>query len=1021
MRNTRGFSLAIVVLVVCCRSLPSFSQGRLSAALLQEIDGQVREAMKKADIPGLSLVMIDSGQPVIRTYGYGNVAARRPVTPRTRFQLASCSKAFTALGVMKLVRQGRIDPDAPVTKYLPWFHPTYKDHPVNITILELLHHTSGIPWQSIGAIPVGDQPGVLEHTIRGLADIRLHHMPGHQYEYATINYDILALIIQKLTRESFETFMDTEVIKPLGLPHTSVGTPVDPGSLAAGYKIGFFQARPYAAPVYRANDAAGYVISDAEDMARWLAFQLGRADTALLPLALRTHQRDETVPLHGMAAYAMGWEVSLSGNGEISHEGLNPNFSCFIACRTAAWKGVVVLANSNSDLTPVIGERVMKLLAGETIGPLPGGTDEMDRVFSLFSIFLLLYWAAALYFAGTIVFGSVKGHRSLQRPAGPALLQFATAVVVLLPFLFGIYLLPKVFGGFDWSTVVVWMPVSFVSSIFLLLGAAGITYLIWLACLFFPENDKLKRVAPGILLMSSLSGIANMGMIILLTSSLNSGVRTRYLIFYFSLSFLLLLAGRSYFQKNLIRFTRGLIYDLRLKLVDRIFSTSFQRFEKMDRGRVYTALNDDVDTIGDSANLLVMLITSLVTALGAFLYLSSIAFWATIVTILLLATLCSLYYFVSKRTNIYYSQARDIRNTFIRLVNGMIDGFKEISLHRTKKLEYKADVASCAREYRDKMSIADFRFVNTSLLSESLAMILLAVVAFIVPLFFRNIGSSTIMSFIVVLLYLGGSINQIVNGVPSILRLKIAWNRINQFLHEIPANLDLAHSPAPIDTAIEHIRAVGVTFRYKGREDQEGFQVGPFDLEVNRGEVVFIIGGNGSGKTTLAKLLVGLYEPDEGMIQINNRKIDAARLGEYFSAAFNPAFLFEKLYDIDVEEKSAEADKYLRMLHLDRKVHIEKNRYSTIDLSGGQRKRLALLQCYLEDSPIYLFDEWAADQDPAYRNFFYRTLLADMRKMGKIVIAITHDDHYFDVADRILKMNDGKLEAYSDNYLFSEP
>jgi ABC-type siderophore export system fused ATPase/permease subunit len=152
---------------------------------------------------------------------------------------------------------------------------------------------------------------------------------------------------------------------------------------------------------------------------------------------------------------------------------------------------------------------------------------------------------------------------------------------------------------------------------------------------------------------------------------------------------------------------------------------------------------------------------------------------------------------------------------------------------------------------------------------------------------------------------------------------------------------------------------------------------------------------------------------------INNEVVKGAQLSEYYSAIFSTAHIFKKVYNIDLQQKSAEIARYLKMLHLDKKVSITGNKYSTIDLSGGQRKRLALLQCYLEDAPIYLFDEWAADQDPDYRNVFYRTLLPEMKRAGKIVIAITHDDHYFDVADKIFKMNFGKLDVCSRESLYT--
>jgi ABC-type siderophore export system fused ATPase/permease subunit len=156
--------------------------------------------------------------------------------------------------------------------------------------------------------------------------------------------------------------------------------------------------------------------------------------------------------------------------------------------------------------------------------------------------------------------------------------------------------------------------------------------------------------------------------------------------------------------------------------------------------------------------------------------------------------------------------------------------------------------------------------------------------------------------------------------------------------------------------------------------------------------------------------LTGLYIPDKGSIKINGSEINNVQLGEYYSAVFSDYHLFGKLYNVDIETKKAVAKKYLKQLRLQEKVVLEEEGFSTLNLSGGQKKRLALLQCYLEDAPIYLFDEVAADQDPEFRKFFYRQLLPEMKKRGKIVIAITHDDHYFDAADKIIKFDIGQVD-----------
>lgn len=1009
----------IYIKFACCTLMAlglgffSFAQSS-SPTLLDKVDKEVRALMEEGDIPGLSLVIIQNNQQTIKTYGHADVNANKPVTPNTLFQIGSCTKAFTALAAMQLVQSGAISLNASVTDYIPWFKPTYEDSAVTITVLQLLHHTSGIPWQSIALIPESNAPNALEQTIRRIENVRLRNLPGKRYEYATINYDLLALIIQTVTQQPFETYISNNVLNKLQLRNTTIGQPADSSLMATGYRISYFEPRAYDAPVFKGNNAAGYVISNAVDMGKWLQMQLGLNQQGMYQLAKLTHQRDETVPLHDMNAYAMGWEVSLNGNGEIFHGGLNPNFTAYIALRPAQKSGIAVLANSNSNFTPIIGNRIMKLISGEQIKKEAEPGDGGDSVFSLISLAMALYIIVVLAFLVFVIRGIIRRQRTYEKFNTARLRSLLSMLAILAPFVYGLYILPKAVAGFTWQTITVWTPVSFVTTITLIGAALAVSYLAFLATLFFPEKNEFKRVAPGIMLTSILAGLSNMIVIILLTSSQEADVELKYLVFYFALSFTLYLFARSYFQKNLVRFTRNLIYDFRIKLVDKMFSTSFQKFEKIDRGRVYTALNDDVNTIGEAANMFVLLITSLITALGAFIYLASIALWATIMILLFIVSVCLLYYFVSKSADTYYELARDSRNVFMRLINGMVDGFKEISLHRNKKLEYKADLAASAHEYKAKRTIADIKFVNTFMVGESLLIVLLGIVAFALPEMFPYIRPSAIMSFIIVVLYLGGSINQIVTSVPTILQVRIAWNRIQQFLKEIPANLDLSKERPPVETHIESIKAKGVTFQYRNKTDHERFGIGPIDLEVKRGEILFIIGGNGSGKTTLAKLLTGLYEPDEGKILINNKVVENGHLSEYFSTVFNPSFLFEKLYNINVSKKQQEVQKYLKVLNLEEKVVIEENRYSTINLSGGQRKRLALLQCYLEDSPIYLFDEWAADQDPGYRNFFYRTLLPEMRKEGKIVIAITHDDNYFDVADKIMKMKDGKLEDYTD-------
>jgi putative ATP-binding cassette transporter len=204
----------------------------------------------------------------------------------------------------------------------------------------------------------------------------------------------------------------------------------------------------------------------------------------------------------------------------------------------------------------------------------------------------------------------------------------------------------------------------------------------------------------------------------------------------------------------------------------------------------------------------------------------------------------------------------------------------------------------------------------------------------------------------------------------------------------------------------------GATHSYRREQEDEAFALGPIDLRLHPGELVFLVGGNGSGKTTLAKLLTGLYLPEKGEIRLDGKPVARAALGGYrrlFSAVFADFFLFEQLLGLEGLELDSRAREYLKLLHLDRLVQVEGGRLSTTALSHGQRKRLALLVAYLEDRPVYVFDEWAADQDPLFKKVFYTGLLPELKARGKAVVVVSHDDHYFHVADRVLKLVEGRL------------
>ena len=283
--------------------------------------------------------------------------------------------------------------------------------------------------------------------------------------------------------------------------------------------------------------------------------------------------------------------------------------------------------------------------------------------------------------------------------------------------------------------------------------------------------------------------------------------------------------------------------------------------------------------------------------------------------------------------------------------------------------------------------------------------------------------SATLTGYALTVLYLMSPLEQIIGWLPF---LGWAMNSVGQIERlglaldeEAEENTALTPGYPVLRVADWHeIELVGATHAYRREGQPNGFVLGPIDVTINRGQIVFIIGGNGSGKTTLAKLITGLYLPENGHLRLDGRPITPAgapgTLGcegyrQLFSVVFDDAVLFESLWGLEAADLDQRAQEYLRQLELGHVVTVTNGVFSTTKLSRGQRKRLALVTAYLEDRPIYLFDEWAADQDPMFRKIFYQRLLPELKSRGKTVVAVTHDDRYFAVADQVIKLEEGKV------------
>jgi putative ATP-binding cassette transporter len=205
-----------------------------------------------------------------------------------------------------------------------------------------------------------------------------------------------------------------------------------------------------------------------------------------------------------------------------------------------------------------------------------------------------------------------------------------------------------------------------------------------------------------------------------------------------------------------------------------------------------------------------------------------------------------------------------------------------------------------------------------------------------------------------------------------------------------------------------------VVFRYTDKFSHGTFQIGPLDFSLRRGELVFITGGNGSGKSTLLRVLAGLYPPDAGEITLDGAPVNDDTRDSYralMSAIFFDYHLFHKLYGLSAAD-SGEVHRWLRQFQLDDKTSVSDGEFSTLELSGGQQRRLAFVVSLLEQRPVLLLDEWTAEQDPEFRRKFYVELLPQLMQAGATIVAITHDDRYLaqlDLPARRIRMDEGRI------------
>jgi len=1024
--------LLLILLVVPIYTLSNvnaattfYSTTILTEKQVEKIEEWVQKCMNTGKIPGASVAVVSGEDTVyINSFGYSNIENEKLVTEDTLFEIGSTSKAFTGLAVLQLVSEGKMDLEQTVSYYLPWFEMKYKgiykeeelDEVVDITLYQLLHHTSGIPTESIGYIPEGGGEDALEETVKGLVGNYLDTFPGEAFQYATINYDILGLIIQDISNMSFEDYTTVNILENLDLNNTYLKREKSSQyDLSTGYKLGFLKAKEYEAPMYRGNTPAGYVIMNIQDVAKWLMIQLGASipetfDTSIIELS---HIADKSVtPINDGSSYAVGWKVYQSGDGVYAHGGSNPNYSSHFIFNVGDQIGVGVLANLDSTYTDYMAQGIMDIIEKDSLPALE--KDEykvMDIaatiVLATFSVLGITVFVCIVL----VIVDLLKGKRKFIRITFENIIVTVMFIAFMLFMGYCLYCLPEVvYSDVPWDFVVVWSPFSLIPAIITFYITSllfGIYYLLVNHC----SKENEKPLFP-IVVLSFVSGFANALIIFSINNAvnrirdLNKGV---VLLFVFGL--VLYIVGQKVIKSKLIQITNEVIYEKRTTLIESVLRTSLDKFELLGNDKVYACLNNDTEAISNTPGVIIGIFTDSITLLFCFVYLGAINIFGLLLSILVLIIAAVFYYLVGRSANGLLERARKTQNAFFGFISDLVNGFKELRINSYKSVQFKDDMFASCNDYKENCSASSIKFINVEIIGDMLFTIVIATVAFIFPYLFKDIQESALNTYILVFLYISTPINGILKAIPFMFSIRISWKRIKEFMKSVPVMADEnEHKILPnVKNGDIHLKLEDVVYEYKSGDRR--FRLGEINLEFNSGQIIFVTGGNGSGKSTLAKVLTGLYAHQYGKIYLNGKVVQNYAISDLYSQVFADFHLFKKIYGVDYEDKQDKIDELLKMLQLDNKVNIEEGKFSTIDLSTGQKKRLALLVSYLEDKQIFLFDEWAADQDPEFRRYFYESIISDLRDKGKCVVVISHDDRYFNMADILIKMEFGKIQS----------
>ena len=524
---------------------------------------------------------------------------------------------------------------------------------------------------------------------------------------------------------------------------------------------------------------------------------------------------------------------------------------------------------------------------------------------------------------------------------------------------------------------------------------------------------------PKLLFMSSVGGISNASIL----AAINTGVQDTssgqkpglWAAALFLVALFLFMKSQQFVTITATAEIEAIIHKLRLRLMDLIRRSELLEIEKIGRARIVASITSDTAVLTQASNMLCFTVQGAVLILFVGFYVAYLSIVAFLLTLVIVSGAATIFHYKNRQLSAQKSESAAWERRLFDRLTDFLDGFKEVRLNAARSDDLFNDaleVSKTAANIKIRTQAETFRMIVTSQIS---MYILLGAVVFVAPNLSDTLGGASIAKTTTALLFVVGACFGLVQSIPILLNANAAAGRIDrleQALAETLVEEERRAITAP--KRFERVEMRNIEFRYTDRFSDTVFKIGPIDFTLQHGELVFITGGNGSGKSTFLRVLSGLYPPDSGEVLLDGRPVTDANRDEYrglMSAIFFDYHLFQRLYGI-ADADSSDVNRLLTQFRLADKTSLSNGEFRTLDLSGGQRRRLALIVSLLEKRPIMLLDEWTAEQDPEFRLKFYDELLPDMMRAGATIVVITHDDRYLDelhLPARRIKMDYGRI------------